>query len=90
MIPRRARADGGTAEWTHAGGAVMTRPTFTCCHCNRVTIVPIAARAEDCGGFCRLCMAPTCTGCADKGCTPFERELERSEAAGRLMASMGL
>ncbi|HET9893227.1 MAG TPA: hypothetical protein VFQ42_22305 [Mycobacterium sp.] len=86
----RARADGGTAEWTMPGQQPLTRPTFTCCHCNAVTIVPERARAEDCGGFCRLCMAPTCTTCADGACTPFERELEKAEARAELLASMGL
>lgn len=84
----RARAEGGVAEWTHAGGAVNTRPTFTCCHCNNVTIVRTGARAEDCGGFCLRCMRPTCTACADKGCTPFEKQLETIEARGRLLGSV--
>jgi hypothetical protein len=55
-----------------------------------VTIVPERAKAEDCGGFCMCCMKPTCTACADKGCAPFERELERQEQRGRLFAAMGL
>ncbi|HEU4727692.1 MAG TPA: hypothetical protein VFT22_07380 [Kofleriaceae bacterium] len=87
---RSARREQGVAEWTHAGGQQLARPTFTCCHCGNVTIVPERARAEDCGGFCRQCMKPTCTSCADKGCTPFEREIERQEARGRLLAAMGL
>jgi hypothetical protein len=35
-------------------------------------------------------MKPTCAACADKGCTPFEKELERMEARGRFLAGMGL
>lgn len=84
----RARADGGTAEWTMSAGQTVTLSTFTCVHCNRVTIVPARAAAEDCGGFCRLCMGPTCTVCADGACGPFERELERQERASRLMAML--
>lgn len=87
---QRARAEQGVAEWTHASGQTLTRPTFTCCHCGDVTIVPLKARAEDCGGFCRMCMLPTCATCADKGCTPFERKLEQQEARGRLFTAMGL
>lgn len=83
------RREQGVAEWTFARGATLTRPTITCCHCNAVTIIPIKARAEDCGGFCLRCMLPTCAACASKGCTPFERELERQEAVGHSLRSMG-
>lgn len=85
----RARREQGVAEWTHAGGQSLTRPTFTCCHCNNVTIVDVGARPEDCGGFCRMCMKPTCRSCADGACVPFERRLEEIERADRLMAAMG-
>lgn len=85
-----SRREQGVAEWTYAAGRIVARPTLTCAHCNRVTIIEQGAKAEDCGGFCLKCMAPTCTGCTGKGCTPFERELERMEARGRLLASMGL
>lgn len=84
----RARREQGVAEWTHADGRILTRPTITCCHCGNVTIVPLKASAEDCGGFCRMCMAPTCMACADGACTPFEEELKRQEARGRLFAAM--
>lgn len=84
----RARREQGVAEWTGERGS-LARPTFTCCHCGDVTIVPEKARAEDCGGFCRLCMAPTCAGCADQACAPFERKLEAIERADRLMAALG-
>lgn len=85
-----SRREYGTAEWTHADGRTRTCKTITCCHCNNVTIIQQGAKAEDCGGFCLRCMQPTCKGCADKGCTPFERELERQEARGRLLARLGL
>lgn len=85
-----ARREQGVAEWTHAGGQTLTLATFTCCHCNDVTVVARGAKPDDCGGFCLRCMRPTCRACADKGCTPFERELERQEARGRLFAAMGV
>lgn len=87
---RRARQEGGVAEWTYPHNRRDTRPTFTCCHCGDVTIVAARARAEDCGGFCLCCMKPTCKACAGKGCAPFEREIERQEARGRSLRSMGL
>lgn len=80
--------EGGVAEWTHVSGATLTRPTFTCCHCNKVTIVPLKATPSECGGFCRLCMKATCSTCADGLCAPFERRLEAMEARGRLLASV--
>lgn len=79
----------GIAEWTSRGGRVTTLATTTCCHCNAVTIIEQGAKPDDCGGFCRLCMAPTCRNCAGKSCTPFERRLEEYEARGRLLRSMG-
>jgi len=85
-----ARREQGVAEWTHAGGATNTLATFTCCHCNNVTIVPPRAAADDLGGFCRQCMKQTCKACASGACVPFERKLEQIEARGRLLASMGL
>jgi hypothetical protein len=84
----RARADQGVAEWTHAGGERVTLATTTCCHCNTVTF--LTAKPDDCGGFCRLCMKPTCSACADKSCVPFEKRLERAESRGRLFAALGL
>jgi hypothetical protein len=64
--------------------------TFTCCHCQAITIVPARAAPDDCGGFCRLCMRMTCKACAGKECTPFEKQLERAEARHRSLRSMGL
>lgn len=56
--------------------------TFTCCHCNCVTVVPFQAKSEECGGFCRLCFKPTCPRCTENGvCTPFEKRVEAMEKA---------
>lgn len=85
----QARAEQGVAEWTHAGGRTAL-PTFTCCHCNAVTVIAPRAKPDDCGGFCRLCMAATCKACADGTCVPFEKRLEELEARARFLASMGL
>lgn len=85
----RARAEQGVLEITDPH-TTITRQTFTCCHCNNVTIIETRAAPDDCGGFCRLCMKPTCKACAAGACVPFERKLEAWEARGRLLASMGL
>lgn len=63
--------------------------TFTCCHCNRIVIVPPAPQPMP-GGFCRMCMKPCCDLCADKGCTPFERKLEAMEQRARDQRSLSL
>jgi hypothetical protein len=70
------------------GYAIITDPdaptrefdTITCCHCQRIVPIKPGLSAADAGGFCRLCMEPTCGPCADTGtCTPFEAKLERME-----------
>ena len=64
--------------------------TFTCVHCQRIVFVQPKCDPSDAGGFCRLCYSHICGPCADKGrCDPFERRLERMEARGRLLQSIG-
>lgn len=64
--------------------------TFTCAHCQRIVKVPPRAAASDCGGWCGRCAKPVCGPCADKGCTPWEKQMERMEARDRLLRSVGL
>jgi hypothetical protein len=71
--------DAPTKEWD----------TFTCCHCQRIVPIRPRAPASECGGFCRLCFKEICGTCADKGsCDPFEKQLERIEARGRMLQSI--
>jgi hypothetical protein len=65
--------------------------TFTCCHCQRIVVVPPRASASDSGGWCGRCAKPVCGPCADKGsCTPWEARMERMEARERFLRSAGL
>ena len=79
--------------------------TITCCHCQRIVFLkPGAVRRgfdagdpanpcpdDDPGGFCRMCMQPTCGPCADKGeCVPFERKLQQMERRDQLLKSIGV
>lgn len=65
--------------------------TFTCAHCQQVVFVKPRCDPSEMGGFCRLCYKHTCGPCADKGsCDPFEKKLERAEARGQMLRSMGL
>lgn len=69
-------------------GADLECDTFTCVHCN--TIVPVQpAPAPMPGGFCGMCRSFVCDSCADKECTPFEKQLEAWEAKDRARRSMG-
>lgn len=71
----------GIAEFTGPRGCI-TLATITCAHCNRVTIIPLGEREEDCSRSCAQCSNPTCMECADKPCTPFESVLRGMEQAG--------
>jgi hypothetical protein len=62
--------------------------TVTCCHCNKVTIIPHRCDPSELGGFCTMCMGYTCKDCADKDCTPFEKKLEQMEAKDRFLRSV--
>lgn len=85
-------------------GGVVERDTITCAHCQHVvTVKPGTALTvylltdrqgmtrEEPGAFCRVCMAPICLRCHDRGgCTPWEQTMERMEARERLWRSVGL
>lgn len=84
--------EGGVQETTPSGSSrVQSQKTYTCCHCNRVVIVPFNCRPDEMGSFCMRCHKPTCNQpkCnAVNGCTPFERRLEEMEARGRLLRAL--
>jgi uncharacterized protein YprB with RNaseH-like and TPR domain len=77
---------GGYGVITEADGKLIEHDTFTCAHCQRVTIVPAKAKPDDFGDFCRNCMRMICVRCAGKECYPFKKKLE--EALERSMALM--
>lgn len=64
-------------------GELEEHPTFTCVHCQRVRRVKPYCDPADLGGLCKICMGVVCEVCVGKGCDPFEKKLERMEAAGR-------
>lgn len=74
------RRPGGYAFATDFSGRVTEFDTTTCCHCSKVTHITPKMPPEQMGGWCRMCMKPTCPKCADSSCTPFERKLETLEA----------
>ena len=56
--------------------------TFTCIHCNKIVLVKGTVTDF---AWCRKCMKPVCEKeiCQDR-CLPWERQLEISEARGKL------
>lgn len=65
-------------------GEIEERATFTCGHCQHVVRVKPFCDPADLGGLCRICDSVVCEICVGKGCDPFEKKLERIEAAGRV------
>lgn len=72
-------------------GPAIEQDSFTCGHCSKVEFVKPGQRGEDIGGLCKVCMNLICSECTDKlTCDPFMRKLERSEAADRMLRSIGM
>lgn len=92
-MQRAFRLQGGTRglEIVDGPGGTVEYETFTCIHCNEIVRVPHRASPDDCGGFCRQCMAPTCPKCTAKGvCTPFLKKVEEIERRARMLAAIGV
>ncbi len=72
--------------------ATHEHDTFTCGHCQFVVIVPAKTRdPADLGGLCKICMALVCPKCYGKNaCTPWEKQMEVSEARDRFRREAGL
>jgi len=69
----------------------VERDTLRCCHCQRHIIVPPGPPkpGEELYGVCRQCHSITCPPCAALGtCTPWEKQLERQEARGRMLKAI--
>jgi len=81
---------GGVVEIAGPDG-VVEMAASTCEHCNRITVIPPQAKAEDVGvGLCHGCMRLVCKHCAGQGCRPIEKWCEQQEARGRMLRDMGL
>jgi hypothetical protein len=81
-----------------AGYATISGPegikefdTCTCKHCNKVWVVKSTEKGQgDLGGWCRMCMAPICPECADKGCYPFMKRLLKYEQRQKMLNNVGV
>lgn len=74
---------GGYAIAQNIDGSVTEADSFTCAHCNKVTLVHAGEKASELGGFCRLCDKHICANCVDGPCVPFEKKLQRIEEQAR-------
>lgn len=94
----------GYATFTSPDAPTTERDTCTCAHCNAIVFVKPgmgpsvylipqvgAPDREEPGAGCRRCMKPICLRCYVSGrCTPFERQIERMEARGRMLRAAGV
>jgi hypothetical protein len=93
----------GYATLVDPDAPLVERDTCTCGHCQRVIFIKPGSAStvylifdrvgwrwqEEAGAFCRVCMRPICLSCCAVGrCTPWERQLEASEARDRLRRSV--
>ncbi len=85
---RQGMSRGGLIEITGPDGTRQI-PTYTCCHCNTVHVVPENAAEM---GFCARCHARECLRCARRlngRCLPFEKTLRRYEQRQAFLRGVG-
>lgn len=71
------------------GTTVVEKETFTCGHCQHLTILEPGQKLDDVGAMCRMCMRPTCAVCCTHPrCDVFEKKLARAEARAMLRAAI--
>jgi len=81
---------GGYGMLVEAGKTTEEKDSFTCFHCQRCVWVKPMMSPSDMGGWCAICTKLICQTCAGKGCTPWEKQLEKEEARYRFLKSAGL
>jgi hypothetical protein len=83
------RIAGGYAIRTDPLLGVSETDTRTCGHCQRVDAIKPFCDPASVGGLCYCCNRYICVKCHHLAvCDVIEKKLERSEARGRLLASM--
>ena len=85
------RRPGGYTFLIDGNGKTHEGESFTCRHCQFITLVAARQRPEDLGGYCTLCNSLVCAKCAAKGqCDPFEEKQKRMEARADALRSYGI
>ncbi len=71
------------------GGRDREADTFTCRHCNRVTLLPPGADPASIGRWCSTCDGLLCPKCsANLGCAHVEKRMALIESRARLVAAL--
>jgi hypothetical protein len=84
------RKPGGYTFLVDGDGRTQEGETFTCRHCQYLTLVAAKQRPEDLGGFCTICCSLICARCVGKPCDPFEEKRRRMEASQDARRSYGV
>lgn len=74
---------------TDAFGGKKEIDCFICCHCNTNVHVKQGMKPDELGSWCTLCMKMHCAQEACFTCVPFEKQMERQEAAYHARRSYG-
>ena len=80
----------GYAILFDAGGIHNEADSFTCGHCNAITLVKPKMDPTELGGLCKCCMRMICKRCVGQPCDVIEKKLERMEASYHARRSYGL
>lgn len=83
------RSPGGLLSISYPDGATIRQETYSCRHCNTVTVVKPQQRAEDIGGLCKCCMGLICPRCVGQDCVPLLKRVEAAEASYHARRSYG-
>lgn len=91
MSLRYTREARGYQIETGPEGFVKENDTFTCSHCQRITVLRPMCDPTEAGGLCKCCMGLICGPCVDRGgCDPIEKKLARAEASYNARRSYGI
>ena len=71
------------------GGIHKEADSFSCGHCNAITLVKPMMDPADMGGLCKVCMRFVCPRCVGNACDVIEKKLERWEASYHARRSYG-
>ncbi len=87
----RKQRQGGYLLVRNADGEGRDREvdTFTCRHCNGVTMIPAGAAASSIGRWCSSCDGLLCPKCSSHlGCSHVEKRMALIESRARLVAAL--
>jgi len=85
------RPQGNLSIFMEEDGETRNYDTFTCAHCQYITVVKPRMDPADMGGLCKQCMGLICRACVAYGqCTTWEAQMEKIESRDRFRRQCGL